>query len=232
MEMHEDFLNASVPETSVLSLIVKRDSKDECYQIYDNNLLRNILTVKKDGRSLYRMYQKDMSKKIKGLGIEIGKIKSNFLGTEFHCYYKKNESSEKKHSISVKYETNILGLNGPRKMSVFIPSSKYLTTKCDNLLEHYESSPYKEDSGINKFINKPPRWNEKISAYVLDFKGRATCSSVKNFILVKSENEKREYILFGKVGKDVFNLDVRHPFSIFQAVALGISSFEKKLGCE
>ena len=110
-------------------------------------------------------------------------------------------------------------------MTVFIPSKTYLSTKYDNLLELYENCSRKTDCGVEKYINKPPKWNEKINAYVLDFKGRATCSSVKNFILVKSENDKREYILFGKVGKDVFNLDVRHPFTIFQAVALGISSF-------
>ena len=75
-----------------------------------------------------------MSKKSKGLGREAGKIKSNFLGTEFHSYYKKEEKGEKKHSISIKYETNILGLNGPRKMTVFVPTSNYLSTKYDNLL--------------------------------------------------------------------------------------------------
>jgi hypothetical protein len=33
-------------------------------------------------------------------------------------------------------------------------------------------------------LNKPPRWNEKKKAYMLDFKGRVTRSSVKNFQLV------------------------------------------------
>lgn len=34
------------------------------------------------------------------------------------------------------------------------------------------------------FINKPPRWNDQVGAYVLNFNGRVTMASVKNFQLV------------------------------------------------
>jgi hypothetical protein len=43
----------------------------------------------------------------------------------------------------------------------------------------------KKDNKILKFINKPPKWNKEISAYALNFRGRATISSVKNFIITK-----------------------------------------------
>lgn len=66
---------------------------------------------------------------------------------------------------------------------------------------------------------------------MLDFKGRATKSSVKNCIIVDTEEEK-EFLIFGKVSKDIFNLDIKEKFSIVQAMALAVSSFEKKLGCE
>lgn len=39
-------------------------------------------------------------------------------------------------------------------------------------------------------------------------------------------------VLFGKFGKELFNLDIRYPFSILQGVALAVSSFDRKLGCE
>ena len=84
---------------------------------------------------------------------------------------------------------------------------------------------------VEKFINKYPRWNKEIGAYVLNFKGRATHSSIKNFIIVKSEEEKN-LILFGKVGAEVFNLDIKYPFSIVEACAIMISSFDKKIACE
>jgi len=38
--------------------------------------------------------------------------------------------------------------------------------------------------GLAYLINKPPRWNEQVGAYVLNFNGRVTMASVKNFQLV------------------------------------------------
>jgi tubby and related proteins len=38
-------------------------------------------------------------------------------------------------------------------------------------------------------INKPPRWNEQVGAYVLNFNGRVTMASVKNFQLVDPEEQ-------------------------------------------
>ena len=82
------------------------------------------------------------------------------------------------------------------------------------------------------FVNKTPKWCPEISAYVLDFKGRATRSSVKNCIITDPTQQQQQFVVFGKVSKDVFNLDVKKKFSILQAMAIAVSSFEKKLGCE
>ena len=38
-------------------------------------------------------------------------------------------------------------------------------------------------------INKPPRWNEQVGAYVLNFNGRVTMASVKNFQLVDPDEQ-------------------------------------------
>jgi hypothetical protein len=35
--------------------------------------------------------------------------------------------------------------------------------------------------------NKPPKWNEQMQAYCLNFNGRVTHASVKNFQLVHEE---------------------------------------------
>ena len=37
---------------------------------------------------------------------------------------------------------------------------------------------------------------------------------------------------FGRVGKDDFNMDVAFPCSIFQAYAIGLTSFDFKFACE
>ena len=58
----------------------------------------------------------------------LGKVRSNFLGTEFSLYdHGKNPDSAKspeevreQHGV-VQYETNVLGSKGPRRMKVLLP---------------------------------------------------------------------------------------------------------------
>jgi len=45
---------------------------------------------------------------------------------------------------------------------------------------------YGKQEFLEIFVNKPPRWNEQIQAYVLNFYGRVDKPSVKNFQLIKA----------------------------------------------
>ncbi|KAH0916061.1 hypothetical protein HID58_030507 [Brassica napus] len=98
--------------------------------------------------------------------------------------------------------------------------------------------------------NKQPRWHEQLQCWCLNFRGRVTVASVKNFQLVAvrqpqtqgtggvapapgAHGEQDKVILqFGKVGKDMFTMDYRYPLSAFQAFAICLSSFDTKLACE
>lgn len=89
--------------------------------------------------------------------------------------------------------------------------------------------------------NKAPRWHEQLQCWCLNFKGRVTVASVKNFQLVAaaepyqniSAAEQEKVILqFGKIGKDIFTMDYRYPLSAFQAFAICLSSFDTKPACE
>ena len=95
--------------------------------------------------------------------------------------------------------------------------------------------------------NKPPRWHEQLQCWCLNFRGRVTVASVKNFQLIAATqpaagaptpsqpapSEHDKIILqFGKVGKDMFTMDYRYPLSAFQAFAICLSSFDTKLACE
>lgn len=89
--------------------------------------------------------------------------------------------------------------------------------------------------------NKSPRWHEQLQCWCLNFKGRVTVASVKNFQLVAavepshnvSPAEQEKVILqFGKIGKDIFTMDYRYPLSAFQAFAICLSSFDTKPACE
>jgi hypothetical protein len=63
-------------------------------------------------------------------------------------------------------------------------------------------------------------------------------SSVKNFIITRTgggtngKEGQDNLVLFGKIEKNVFNLDIKHPFNLVQGLALALSSFDKKIGCE
>nr|GMD92857.1 tubby-like F-box protein 8 [Ipomoea batatas] len=100
--------------------------------------------------------------------------------------------------------------------------------------------------------NKAPRWHEQLQCWCLNFRGRVTVASVKNFQLIAaapppppppaggpttsqppSQPDHDKIILqFGKVGKDMFTMDYRYPLSAFQAFAICLSSFDTKLACE
>lgn len=48
--------------------------------------------------------------------------------------------------------------------------------------------------------NKPPKWNEQLGAYCLNFSGRVTAASVKNFQLVEEGDPSERVVLqYGKV---------------------------------
>jgi tubby-related protein 1 len=85
---------------------------------------------------------------------------------------------------------------------------------------------------MTTLINKPPKWNEDVAAYVLNFGGRVTMASVKNFQLVTPEDQEAVLLQFGRTGKDVFSMDLAWPLSPLQAFGIVLSSFDSKLAIE
>ncbi|CAL5197577.1 unnamed protein product [Lathyrus oleraceus] len=89
--------------------------------------------------------------------------------------------------------------------------------------------------------NKSPRWHEQLQCWCLNFMGRVTVASVKNFQLVAAvdpshnvspEEQERVILQFGKIGKDIFTMDYSYPLSAFQAFAICLTSFDTKPACE
>ncbi|XP_072983816.1 tubby-like F-box protein 5 isoform X1 [Typha latifolia] len=89
--------------------------------------------------------------------------------------------------------------------------------------------------------NKAPRWHEQLQCWCLNFRGRVTVASVKNFQLVAAvdpshqislEEQEKVILQFGKIGKDIFTMDYRYPLSAFQAFAICLTSFDTKPACE
>ena len=90
--------------------------------------------------------------------------------------------------------------------------------------------------------NKAPRWHEHLQCWCLNFHGRVTVASVKNFQLVAAPDpgqaggvvgdDETVLLQFGKVGDDMFTMDYMQPLSAFQAFAICLTSFGTKFACE
>ena len=204
-------------------------------------------------------------------GAFFGKLRSNFVGTEFTVFDKgakpgKVEISKDPADAAprfggdagilpagtlpprtelgaVRYEYNVLGSKGPRVMTGAIPrvdagSGARAIFRSDKagkggILEALKKKPTPDVEDLIVLKNKQPRWNEQMQAYCLNFDGRVTDASVKNFQLADSRDETEATLLqFGKVGKDAFTMDYAYPMSALQAFAICLSSFDNKLACE
>ncbi|KAM7381828.1 hypothetical protein PAMA_012608 [Pampus argenteus] len=177
----------------------------------------------------------------------IGKLRSNVLGTKF-TVYDGGENPEKKPFIkecdsvrqelaAICYETNVLGFKGPRKMTVIIPgmleNDKRVSIRPQNdldtlLVRHANGNTDK----LITLVNKSPSWNEQTDSYVLNFHGRVTQASVKNFQIIHPDNDEYIVMQFGRVAENVFSMDYSFPMCALQAFAITLSSFDGKLACE
>ncbi|KAM0824682.1 hypothetical protein ACQ4PT_070038 [Festuca glaucescens] len=150
----------------------------------------------------------------------------------------------------VKYEYNVLGTRAPRQMQCTmhsIPTSAV------------EFGPQEGDGAVDKeemllvLRNKEPRWHIQQQCWCLNFHGRATVASVKNFQLIaaptpaatgtaasaqprpaspssSSSNHDTVVLQFGRVSKDTFTMDYRYPLSAFQAFAICLTNFDTQVG--
>ncbi|TRY87180.1 hypothetical protein DNTS_031717 [Danionella cerebrum] len=90
----------------------------------------------------------------------------------------------------------------------------------------------KEDRGLGSqgfvyvMANKQPLWNEATQVYQLDFGGRVTQESAKNFQI---ELEGRQVMQFGRIDGNAYILDFQYPFSAVQAFAIALANVTQRL---
>ncbi|XP_028670408.2 tubby protein-like isoform X1 [Erpetoichthys calabaricus] len=177
----------------------------------------------------------------------IGKVRSNVLGTKFTVYdngenrnkkpFIKEVESVRQELATICYETNLLGLRGPRKMTIIVPGLDHNDERVpirpqnehESLLVRHQNGNW--DSLI-VLHNKPPFWNKETQSYVLNFKGRVTQASVKNFQIIHMQDPDYIVMQFGRVAEDVFTMDYRYPLCALQAFTITLTSFDIKLACE
>uniref|UniRef100_A0A8C9R2E0 TUB like protein 1b n=1 Tax=Scleropages formosus TaxID=113540 RepID=A0A8C9R2E0_SCLFO len=175
----------------------------------------------------------------------VGKLRSNLMGTKFTVFDNAlhpdralpDLSNARQELAAIIYETNVLGMKGPRRMTVIIPGMNKDCERVpiqprndnDGLLIRYQN---RKMENLIELHNKTPVWNEETASHVLNFAGRVTQASIKNFQIVHSKDVDYIIMQFGRVADDVFTLDYSYPLCAVQAFAIALSSFDGKIACE
>lgn len=167
------------------------------------------------------------------------------------------ERSQVNEIGAITYTANLLG-NRPRVMDICIPQINEETglsvqfaasgenneeiSILNNLksLSHLQNSS-NDDEGdpisakldslrLMSLQNRPPWWNVELGAFVLNFGGRVSVASVKNFQLCDRNNHENIMLQFGRIdGRHSFTMDFSYPLSPLQAFAISVSSLQSKI---
>ncbi|KAJ4927197.1 hypothetical protein JOQ06_014932 [Pogonophryne albipinna] len=175
----------------------------------------------------------------------VGKLRSNLMGTKFTVFDNAlnpdralpDMSNARQEMAGIVYETNVLGMKGPRRMTVIIPGMDKNNdrvplrprSELDSLLIRHQN---RRMDNLIELQNKTPVWNEDSSSHVLNFNGRVTQASIKNFQIVHSKDLGYIVMQFGRIADDIFTLDYNYPMCALQAFAIALSSFDGKIACE
>ncbi|XP_078431166.1 tubby like protein 7 [Wolffia australiana] len=240
------------PKDPPLQCFIRRNKKNSTFYLYlgltqtfvDKG--KFLLAARRHRRGAHSEFiiSLDADNLSQGTNAYVGKLSSDFLGTKFTIYdgqppslsggswgcFASNRVSPQtatgKFEIGhVAYKFNLLRSRGPRRMACAVQCP---TGGADS-----------EKNGTFFLQNKAPRWHEHLQCWCLNFHGRVTVASVKNFQLVaglpgggRAGDDEPVLLQFGKVGDDLFTMDYRHPLSAFQAFAISLTSFGTKLACE
>ena len=74
--------------------------------------------------------------------------------------------------------------------------------------------------------NKPPIWNETSQVYQLDFGGRVTQESAKNFQI---EYAGKQVMQFGRIDSNAYTLDFEWPFTTVQEFSIALANITQRL---
>lgn len=74
--------------------------------------------------------------------------------------------------------------------------------------------------------NKAPLWNEGSQVYQLDFGGRVTQESAKNFQI---EYQGKQVMQFGRIDANAYTLDFQYPLTAIQAFSVALANVTQRL---
>ncbi|CAD5169280.1 unnamed protein product [Musa acuminata subsp. malaccensis] len=238
------------------------------FRIYDTQPPYNGAALCPPGRTSRRFYSKKVSPKVPSGSYPIAQVtyELNVLGTRgprrMHCIMHSVPASalepggvvpgQPDNLVTCSLEDSfrsMSSLSSVMDRSLDFSSSRFSATSAGGAQEGFEATTDTKERPL-VLRNKPPRWHEQLQCWCLNFRGRVTIASVKNFQLIAAtqpaavgppttttaqpsgSGHDKIILQFGKVAKDTFTMDYRYPLSAFQAFAICLSSFDTKLACE
>jgi len=249
------------------------------FMIYDTQPPYNGAVVPHAGRSSRRFNSKKVSPKVPTGSYNIAQVtyELNVLGTRgprrMHCVMHSIPASavepggivpgQPEQILPRALEESFRSTTSFSKSSIMDRYMDFSSSRDFSSVRDFSSARFSDiaggarvadEEGQNKerplvLRNKAPRWHEQLQCWCLNFRGRVTIASVKNFQLIASSSQPpaagaptpsqpapsdqdKVILQFGKVAKDMFTMDYCYPLSAFQAFAICLSSFDTKLACE
>ncbi|CAN0150177.1 unnamed protein product, partial [Discosporangium mesarthrocarpum] len=170
----------------------------------------------------------------------LSKKNGNYLGT-VRCNLNRNEAimytndQEKEELGAVLFDKpglvdHLKAGSLPRKFRALLPP-----LEADGTPTPFKVNPFNPEGSMIALLKakksgnffpldtKEPRYEN--GNYRLNFRGRVTIPSVKNFQLTSPDDSDYIVCQFGKVGEDEFNLDYRAPVNAFQAFSIALAQF-------
>jgi len=115
----------------------------------------------------------------------------------------------------------------PRKLNVILPAVTKENTHTPVQVTSDTCMITRFEDGLKQpgtvMHTKEPTFER--GQYRLNFHGRVTTPSVKNFQITTANDIRDVLAQFGRVSDDRFHLDFKHPFSPFQAFSMAIAQF-------
>ena len=195
--------------------------------------------------SSYYLISLDTTPDDRGSDSVLGRVRGNVIGSDYIITDGGVSASKTMLKSIVRKELGLIKFEfdskSPSTVELYIPS-------VSNGGAAFEFQPiYENRDGISNAVkdrdmakvfhlkNKVPKWDSVHGGHVLNFGGRVTESSVKNFQLTVSENadgiidDDITVLQFGKVDKNKFSMDVSWPLSPLQAFGLCVASMDGKI---
>lgn len=154
----------------------------------------------------------------------VAKLRANFSRCEFVL----SDARDCGTSITLREEALIQYTKTvrPREMRVGIRSPNIDVNTPETPSDISKDFANKNTNKLHFLKNKAPRWNESTQSHCLNFGGRVTMPSIKNFQIISEDDAESIVLQFGRCGTDNFTMDARYPLSIIQAFGVALSTFD------